>query len=400
MQVNNKKYHKTGKQSGENKRFLGFAGCDIIKSEKTTGGVTSMKKLYFSLIYLAVSVMLLIGLAHDAFLYKETVVKIRQAETVVSEEKDGTMYEQTLEAQILNGAHKGQTITLKNLYSRSLTVDEKYKKGDQVFVTLTGEADELEGKITGLKRDSYVLAVLLLFVYLLCMMAGKKGIATILSAGVNILLFYLALCQYEKGTYVLPVTILVMILFAVCSLLIVSGWNRVTAAAVLATLLTVAAAGVFYFVVLKLAGDPEYFMMEYTEYLNNTSQFGMLFFAQVLIGGLGAVMDVAISITATAGELVYVNPGITKESLYDGIRHVADDIMGTMINVLFLSYFCGSIPLILIKMINHYGFTEIFKFHIPFELIQFLMGSIAILISIPISLAVSVRLLKGKEELA
>ena len=39
MQVNNKKYHETGKQSGENKRFLGFAGCDIIKTEKTTGGV-------------------------------------------------------------------------------------------------------------------------------------------------------------------------------------------------------------------------------------------------------------------------------------------------------------------------------------------------------------------------
>lgn len=72
-----------------------------------------MKKLYFSLIYLAVSVMLLIGLAHDAFLYKETVVKIRQAETVVSEEKDGTMYEQTLEAQILNGAHKGSDDHIK-----------------------------------------------------------------------------------------------------------------------------------------------------------------------------------------------------------------------------------------------------------------------------------------------
>ena len=35
MQVNNKKYHETGKQSGENKRFLGFAGCDIIKTEKS-----------------------------------------------------------------------------------------------------------------------------------------------------------------------------------------------------------------------------------------------------------------------------------------------------------------------------------------------------------------------------
>lgn len=66
----------------------------------------------------------------------------------------------------------------------------------------------------------------------------------------------------------------------------------------------------------------------------------------------------------------------------------------------FYLIFAVRFPLILIKMINHYGFTEIFKFHIPFELIQFLMGSIAILISIPISLAVSVRLLKGKEELA
>ena len=63
------------------------------------------------------------------------------------------------------------------------------------------------------------------------------------------------------------------------------------------------------------------------------------------------------------GELIFVNPRISTESLYDGVRNVAQDIMGTMINVLFLSYFCGAIPLILIKMINNYGFTEIFKFH-------------------------------------
>lgn len=359
-----------------------------------------MKKVYFSLIYLVVSMVLLFGSTQDAFLYEETAAKIKEVKTDVTAQENGQMYVQTLEAQILNGEHKGRQITLRNLYSSSLTVDEKYKKGNQVFIALTEKDGALDGKIIGLKRDTYVLAVMLLFVYVLCIIAGKKGAATAFSVGLNILLFYLALCLYEKGTYILPVTILLMILFTVLSLLVVSGVNQVTKAAVLATLSTVAAAGVIYFVVLKLAGDPEYFMMEYTEYLNKTSQFRMLFFAQILIGGLGAVMDVAISIATTAGELVYVNPGITKESLYDGIRHVADDIMGTMINVLFLSYFCGTVPFILIKMINHYGFTEIFKFHIPFELIQFLMGSISILIAIPISLAVAVRVLKGKEEMA
>ena len=310
-------------------------------------------KIYFSLIYLTVSVISLIGSVHDAFLYKETAAKIERVQTEAVMQESGKMYEQTMEAQILNGVHKGEQIALKNLYSGSLTVDEKYKKGNQVFVTLTEDGDALEGKITGLKRDTYVLAALLIFVYVLYVTAGRRGVSSILSAGINILLFYVAICLYEKGSYIIPVTILLMILFTVLSLVLVSGINKVTETAVL-----------------------------------------------VLIGGLGAVMDVTISIATTAGELVRINPGITKESLYDGIRHVADDIMGTMINVLFLSYFCSAVPLILIKMINHYGFTEIFKFHIPFELILFLTGSIGILLAIPISLGISVRVLKEKGERA
>ena len=163
--------------------------------------------------------------------------------------------------------------------------------------------------------------------------------------------------------------------------------------------MTVAATGLIYLFALKLFGEPEYFMMEYTEYLTNAGSFGLLFFAEVLVGGLGAVMDVAISIATTADELIYHNPAITLESLYDGVKHVAGDIMGTMINVLFLSYFCGTIPLILVKLMNHYGFTEIFKFHIPFEVIRFLTGSIGILLSIPVSCGMSIFILKkrGKE---
>lgn len=357
-------------------------------------------KRYFSLAYLVVSILILIGSVHDSFLYKETIAEVISVQTKASAQESGTMYEQEIEAKILNGVWKGEQISLTNLYSKSLTVDEKYRKGNQVFLSLSEKDGALEGKIAGLKRDTYVFAAFLIFFYFLCMAAGKRGLTTMVSAGINIVLFYLALCFYEKGSYIFLVTIILMILFTVLSLICASGVNRVTQAAILATLLSVAAVGVIYFIVSKLVGEPEYFMMEYTEYLPNTNQFGMLFFAQILIGGLGAIMDVAISISTTAGELIFVNPRISTESLYDGVRNVAQDIMGTMINVLFLSYFCGAIPLILIKMINNYGFTEIFKFHIPFELIQFLTGSIGILLAIPISTWVSIRIFKRKGEVA
>ena len=150
-------------------------------------------------------------------------------------------------------------------------------------------------------------------------------------------------------------------------------------------------------VVISHSAELDYSTMEYLGSIDNPDE---IFHAEILLSGLGAIMDVAVAIAAALSELVTKKPEVTFRELFRSGREIGYDIMGTMINVLFLSYFCGSIPLILIKMINHYGFTEIFKFHIPFELIQFLMGSIAILISIPISLAVSVRLLKGKEELA
>ena len=366
-------------------------------------GVKFAKELYKNgkIAVIIVTMIIFIGVLlfskNDAFLYHDTIAKITSIHT---EKYDGgalaKTYQQNIKAVILNGDKNWQTIKLINLYSQSYTVDEKFVVGNQVFVSLPENKQAGRAKITGLKRDTYLALAIMIFLAVVLATTSKKGVYALFSLVLNIVLLFASLFFFEKNTHILLVSVCLMLLFCILSLLCATGFKKITMVAIIATLATVTIVSLLYFVLLNIFGDPEYFMMEYTEYLSNTNYFNLLFFTEVLIGGLGAIMDVAISVATTVDELVTVNPDIPMDDLYDGTKNVSYDIMGTMINVLFLSYFCGTIPLILIKLINNYGFTEIFKFHIPFELIRFLTGSIGIVLAIPISGTIAISLLKKK----
>ena len=91
------------------------------------------------------------------------------------------------------------------------------------------------------------------------------------------------------------------------------------------------------------------------------------------------------------------------KSLIKSVREISYDIMGTMVNVLFFSYISGSIPMFLVKVKNGYSFSSIVRFDIVFELLRFLVGSIGIVLAIPVSGAVAIllhinRLKKNNEE--
>ena len=74
-------------------------------------------------------------------------------------------YEQTMEAKLLNGDQKGDKILLKNEYSASQVINQKYHKWDQVLVSLNGEGKT--ATIKTLKRDVYLAALFGLMVILL-----------------------------------------------------------------------------------------------------------------------------------------------------------------------------------------------------------------------------------------
>lgn len=338
---------------------------------------------------------------NNYFLYKEDVVKITAVKNEEVYEKEGLngevekYYNQEITAIIKSGEYKGKSITLNNTCSYSGVKDEGYKKGNYLFVSLSGSEDKLSANILSVKRDMYVMVLICVFILGIVIFAGKKGVLSIISIIMNIIIFTYALNEYVNGKDILKLCNLMIILFTVISLILASGINKQTVCAIISTLISVALIFIIYKITKENFEQPEYMMMEY---ITNPEHLDHIFMAGVLIGGLGAIMDVAISISVAVNELINKDKNISVKNLISSVKEIGYDIMGTMINVLFFTYMCGTIPMLILKIKNGYKFLSIIKFQIPFEIIRFLVGAIGIVVTIPISGFIAITILKKRRQ--
>lgn len=338
---------------------------------------------------------------NNYFLYKEDVVKITAVKNEEVYEKEGLngevekYYNQEITAIIKSGEYKGKSITLNNTCSYSGVKDEGYKKGNYLFVSLSGSEDKLSANILSVKRDMYVMVLICVFILAIVIFAGKKGVLSIISIIMNIIIFTYALNEYVNGKDILKLCNLMIILFTMISLILASGINKQTVCAIISTLISVALIFIIYKITKENFEQPEYMMMEY---ITNPEHLDHIFMAGVLIGGLGAIMDVAISISVAVNELINKDKNISVKNLISSVKEIGYDIMGTMINVLFFTYMCGTIPMLILKIKNGYKFLSIIKFQIPFEIIRFLVGAIGIVVTIPISGFIAITILKKRRQ--
>lgn len=351
------------------------------------------KKLGIGLLLFMVAVFIFVS--KDAFLYRETIAKITTVENHFSHEAEGPneeiekYYEQNLTAVILNGKYKEEKITLNNTYSSSGINDERYRKGDQVFVNLTQESDS--GSIIGKKRDGYLVLLLGVFLFLLLYLNRKHGCMIFFSLVMNLAIFFLALWRYKEGTDMVSIAFVMMVVFSILTLLFAGGFHKKTLVALVSTLVTTMLCYGIYAAASMVNERLPYEMMEYAVNPNDLSD---LFLVGILMGSLGAVMDVSISISASVMEIKETSPNITLKALVKSIREMGYDIMGTMINVLFFTYISGTIPIVIVKINNGYTLYHLIHFHLIFEIVRFLMGAIGIVLAIPVAGFFSILLLQ------
>ena len=229
---------------------------------------------------------------------------------------------------------------------------------------------------------------------LLLVISGRKGMLTIATMLMNSIIFGVGFYCLTKGENMLWVCNVMALLFAVGTLLCLNGWNRKTFAAVVSTICVLALImGMFDFV-LSHTGELDYSQMEYLGSLDHPE---MIFRVQVMFAGLGAIMDVAVTISTGLGEIIYKNPRVTFSQLFRSGREIGYDIMGTMMNVLLFVFGCGLIPTFRLQMNNGIRMLTILRLHIPHEICRFFVESIGIVLSIPISIFVAAFFMKGHE---
>lgn len=345
-----------------------------------------VKRKIALIIILLVGTMVACFVYNDAFLYDTTIGRVISVENKLSHEEEGLngeverYYDQALGVLILNGKYKGNTIDISNTYTSSGVNDERYRKGTQLLIALNSSGDG--GSILEKKRDVYVVMFFVAFIILLVLVSGKHGAVVTVSFIINLILLVFSLKIYDSYGNLLKVTMVVMLLFSVLTLLFAGGLHKKTFAAILSTLLTVLMCSGIYMLTMKTSERIPYEMMDYVV---NSKDLADLFLAGTLMGSLGAVMDVSISIAAGVSEVVSKTEGITVRALVSSIREMGYDIMGTMINVLFFTYLSGTIPILVLKIKNGYTLYHLVRFQLVFETICFLIGAIGIVLAIPVS---------------
>lgn len=107
-------------------------------------------------------------------------------------------------------------------------------------------------------------------------------------------------------------------------------------------------------------------------------------------------MDVAITISSGMYEILQRTPHISMARWALAGRHIGQDIMGTMTNILLFSYLSGSLAMVLIYLKNANTFTYTISMNWSLEMTRALTGGIGIVLTIPITIGLMVTIFKWK----
>ena len=365
----------------------------------------SYKKKLFYVITALCFISSLIFVTHNASFYERPIARVtkttleHQADVQDMHKNKDKIFTQTITARLENGSQKGQLIHLSNQYSLSGANDQKYSIGDEVFVSIDkGKPSnkDISGSIIDKKRDKQLLLIAWVFIFTLLIVGKKQGFFSIVSLMFNAVLLSFALDLYRKHPNIGLIFIcgICILIFTVISLLLVSGFHAKTYAAIAATLAGTFVSLLITYLVMLATGEKG---LRYEEMQYLTRPYHTVFMAGVFIGSLGAVMDVAITMTSSVFGLYEENKGISLQALRRSGMEIGKDIMGAMTNILFFAYISGSIPMMLLYLKNDspIGFT--LSKNISLEIARALAGGIGIVLTIPASLYASVFFIKRKK---
>lgn len=347
------------------------------------------KKVFFLIFLILLSLFITIFVYNDDFLYSKEIMKIDKITTKKIDEEQNSLglkekyYLLNISGTITNGRNKGGKKNISYEESYSSIVTDKYKVGDKVFI--------VNDSIDGLKRDTYITILFFIFIISIFIVGEYSGLLSVLSVVINSTIFYLGIILYSKGINLLIICFLEIILFTILSLFLANGINTKTTSAIISSFISILC---ILFIVLIIFSLNNYKGINFNGMGFLTVPPEAVFLSELLIGSLGAIMDVSITISSSIAELINKDKNISIDNLNKSSKEIGKDIMSTMTNVLFFTYLCSGLPTLVLALRNGFSMYNYIVSNYSLELSRFLVGSIGIIISIPIATFISIKFFK------
>ena len=387
-------------------------------SVSSPGGISWLRRNLWSLLVLLLAALLFLGFRlhlreeaadgsrpGDYVEYERgAVASILQDSTFSDPDSDGGFRgEQMLLVDVKTGQYKGEQLLVYNYVGPLSGVP--VREGDSVSLIISTYSDgSHRANVFEYDRIPALLIVLGLFFGVTVLVGRKTGAKSLLALVITVAaLFYILFPLLIRGAPTLPTVFLVCVYITIVSFTILGGIQRKTLCAMLGTVAGTAFAMLFGLLAQSLCRVSGLRVAD-VEPLLQLRQTGTpiglqgLLVAGIIVSALGAVMDVAMSISSALEEVHAANPQLGFRALFRSGMNIGQDMVGTMTNTLILAFLGSGFTLILyLYSLGLSRYQLLPSAYLSIEVISGVSSSIGMILAIPLTAAVSALLIERKK---
>ena len=387
-------------------------------SVSSPGGIPWLRRNLWSLLVLLLAALLFLGFRlllreeaadgsrpGDYVEYERgAVASILQDSTFSDPDSDGGFRgEQMLLVDVKTGQYKGEQLLVYNYVGPLSGVP--VREGDSVSLIISTYSDgSHRANVFEYDRIPALLIVLGLFFGVTVLVGRKTGAKSLLALVITVAaLFYILFPLLIRGAPTLPTVFLVCVYITIVSFTILGGLQRKTLCAMLGTVAGTAFAMLFGLLAQSLCRVSGLRVAD-VEPLLQLRQTGTpiglqgLLVAGIIVSALGAVMDVAMSISSALEEVHAANPQLGFRALFRSGMNIGQDMVGTMTNTLILAFLGSGFTLILyLYSLGLSRYQLLPSAYLSIEVISGVSSSIGMILAIPLTAAVSALLIERKK---
>lgn len=357
-----------------------------------------MNKLYKISVFIIILISIL---SYFTYIYAEENYEYKYYTATITDVKeilknDIKIYK--IRVKFIEGPHENKTITLEHMPIGGTSLDINFKNGMSIIVSLKLVNGNIESaSFFDINRRNTIKILTIFFIVTLVIFGGLKGILAVFSLLLTFLLIIFCLIPLIlNGFNSILATIITSSIAILINFLLISGFSKKSFCAIISTIGGTVIAGLcaFYFGnLMALTGFTDDYVQTLVTHTDLIIDYRGLLFSGIILGTMGAVMDIGMSITSFIFEIKKQYPNTSSVSLFKSGLNVGKDVMSTMANTLILAYAGASLPLFLLLIDMNTSFMNAVNMEfIAEEILRSLSGSIGLVLTIPItSLIASIK---------
>lgn len=355
------------------------------------------KNVIFSLICLvAIIVLLIIPTGFQKAVYNNAEgVKVKILEVNNSSIVNSGLIqsgEQTATIKVLSGSFKGETHEGVNLLSGSLETDKIFKPGDYAFALIekTNNDEFLFANLVDHYRLHLEVLLIGFFVVLLIIFSGSTGVRTIISFAFTLIcILKVFVPMLLKGYHPIYLALIIGVVISTVTLILVGGFTKKAYSAIfgsIAASLITCIFAIFFGNLFNIHGS----ILQWSESLIYSGyqnlNLTLIYQAGIYLSCSGAILDLAIDISAAVEEVVDKKPDISRKEILMSGLNVGRSVVGSQTTTLLLAYMGSFIGVMMVYMAQGTPLMSILntKF-ISSEIVQTFVGCIGLVIVSPLT---------------